>query len=210
MTRVAFLLALLFSPIWAFAQNTETEPKQEPQAEDGAPQENQAAPETDTTPPEAEDTAEAEPSMTLARLDEIVRALDPKAQTNGTAWQFQIAEVPILIITDPTADRMRAMARVKPASEVSPEQMLRMMQANFDTALDARYAIARGFLWSTFIHPLRPLEKDQLISGLGQVANLQQSFGTLYSGGAIHFGGGDSGELQRKLIDELLKKGEEI
>ncbi len=31
------------------------------------------------------------------------------------------------------------------------------MQANFDTALDARYAIAKGALWSTFIHPLSDL-----------------------------------------------------
>ena len=85
-----------------------------------------------------------------------------------------------------------------------------MMQANFDSALDARYAIARGTLWSVFIHPLEALQKNELISGLGQVVNLAQSYGTLYSGGALQYGGGDSGTLQRRLIDELLKKGEEI
>ncbi|MEM6577256.1 MAG: hypothetical protein AAF678_02075, partial [Pseudomonadota bacterium] len=99
---------------------------------------------------------------------------------------------------------------VRDTDDLSAEELTRMMQANFDTALDARYAIARDTVWATFIHPLRPLEKDQLISGLGQVVNLAQSYGTLYSGGAMSFGGGDSGALQRALIEELLKKGQEI
>ncbi|MEL7259304.1 MAG: hypothetical protein AAFN80_15945, partial [Pseudomonadota bacterium] len=86
----------------------------------------------------------------------------------------------------------------------------RMMQANFDSALDGRYAIANDMVWATYIHPLSALEKDQLISGLGQIINLSKSYGTLYSGGAMQFGGGDSGALQRELIDELLKKGQEI
>jgi len=40
--------------------------------------------------------------------------------------------------------------------------------------------------------------------------NIANTYGTLHSGGAAEFGGGDSGDLQRKLIDDLLKKGEEI
>jgi hypothetical protein len=32
----------------------------------------------------------------------------------------------------------------------------------------------------------------------------------LFSGGALSFGGGDSGEIQRQLIDELLKRGQDI
>jgi hypothetical protein len=105
---------------------------------------------------------------------------------------------------------MRAITPVRKQEDVPPEELTRLMQANFDSALDARYALAKGVLWSAFIHPLKPLEKDQLISGIGQVVNLAQSYGTLYSGGALLFGGGDSGALQRALIDDLLKKGEEI
>lgn len=160
--------------------------------------------------PYAEAEAEAEPPMTLERLDAIIRALDPEAQTNGTAWQLRVNEVTVLIVTDEAADRMRAITPVRRAEEITPEEMTRLMQANFDSALDARYAIAKEILWSAFIHPLKPLEKNQLISGIGQVVNLAQSYGTLYSGGALQYGGGDSGALQRALIDELLRKGEEI
>ena len=102
------------------------------------------------------------------------------------------------------------MVAIRSADELSKEELYRMMQANFDTALDARYAIANGTVWAAFIHPLSTLEKDQLISGLAQTINIAVTYGTSYTGGAIQFGGGDSDGLQRQLIEELLKKGEEI
>jgi hypothetical protein len=193
MPRPLILVAslLLLPPSLAAQQ---TAPKTVPETQQDAPAEA-------TTP---------EGPMTLDRLDAIVRALDPEAQSNGSMWQLTINEVQVLIVTDEAADRMRAITPIAKTDEVSPEDMQRILQANFDTALDARYAIAKDILWSAYIHPLKPLEKDQFISGLGQVVNLAQSYGTLYSGGALQYGGGDSGALQRALIDELMKKGEEI
>lgn len=203
MPRFLILLSLLVFPLSAFAQST----SQDPAPDTGAETAPDAAPNPDK---DADPETLAEEPMSLEKLDKIVRALDPNVQTNGRMWQLSINEVPVLIITDAVNDRMRALSPVAETKDVTPEDLTRMMQANFDTALDARYAIAKDQIWSTFIHPLRPLEKDQLISGLGQVVNLAQSYGTLYSGGALSFGGGDSGALQRKLIDELLKKGQEI
>ncbi len=151
-----------------------------------------------------------EPQMNLDRLSEIVTALDPDAQRAATNFQLTIQDVPVLIITDPIADRMRAMVPIRSAAGMSEADVMRVMQANFDTALDARYAIANGRLWGVFIHPLSPLEKDQLISGLGQTVNLALTYGTLFTGGAMTFQGGDSANIQRQLIDDLLNKGEKI
>ena len=164
------------------------------------------------TAPETGDHTDAgrEPAMTLDRLDAIIRALDPEAQGDGAVWQLTVDGVQVLVVTDERADRMRALTPVARSEDITDAQLTRMMQANFDTALDARYAIARDVLWSAYIHPLSPLQKDQLISGIGQVVNLAQSYGTLYSSGALQYGGGDSGALQRALIEELLKRGEEI
>ena len=155
-------------------------------------------------------TPEAEPPMTYERLGNIIFALDPEAQPLGPGFQMTVSDVPIFVVTDINADRMRAMVAIRSADELSKEELQRMMQANFDTALDARYAIANGTVWATFIHPLSPLKKDQLISGLAQTVNIAATYGTSFTGGAIQFGGGDSDELQRELIEELLKKGEEI
>lgn len=154
--------------------------------------------------------ARAEAPMTLERLTEIVRAIDPDAQVAGTRMQLTVEEVPVLIFTDPTHDRMRAIVPIRTADGLSPEELFRMMQANFDAALDARYSIANGRLWAAFIHPLSPLEKDEFLSGMGQAVNLALTYGSSYTGGALTFGGGDSNTLHRDLIDKLLKQGEKI
>lgn len=148
--------------------------------------------------------------MTPERMFQIVQAVDPEAEAAGTAIQLTIAEVPILIIYDPDANRMRAVTPIRSSEALSPEDLYRMMQANFDSALDARYSVAQDRLWAAFIHPLSALEKEQLLSGLGQVANLALTYGSTYNSGALTFGGGDSRELHRALIDKLLKKGEDI
>lgn len=153
---------------------------------------------------------ESEPPMTPPRMAEIVLALDPDAQIAQNGIEFTVDDVPVLIVMDVQADRMRAMVPIRAAGEMTPEEMTRVMQANFDTALDARYAIAGDRLWGVFIHPLSPLEKDQLISGIAQTVNIANTYGTLFTGGAAQFGAGDSGVLQRELLDNLLEKGQDI
>ena len=161
-------------------------------------------------PAAAVQAQEAEPHMTLERMGQIVFALDPDAEIAGAGFAFTIDDVPVLIVTDPGANRMRAMVPIRSAEGMTPEDMLRVMQANFDSALDARYAVAQGRLWGTFIHPFKELERDQLISGIAQTVNVAKTYGTLFSSGAGQFGAGDSGALQRDLIEELLERGQEI
>lgn len=148
--------------------------------------------------------------MTLERLAGIIQAIDADVVAQGPTLQFTIDGIPVMIVADAAADRMRAMVPIASAEGLSAEDLLRMMQANFDTALDARYAVANGRLWGVFIHPLSPLEKDQLISALVQTVNVARSYGQTYSGGAQVFGGGDSNGIYRKLFEELQKKGEAL
>ncbi len=153
---------------------------------------------------------EAEPHMTLPRMAEIVQALDPDARVAGSGFEFTIDDIPVLIVTDVRANRMRAMVPIRSTDGMTDAELLRVMQANFDSALDARYAIANDSLWGVFIHPFAELEKNQFISGVAQTVNVAKTYGTLYSGGAAQFGAGDSGDLQRALIEELLDRGQEI
>lgn len=150
----------------------------------------------------------AEPAMTLSRLSEIITAIDPDAQRNGPSIQFTLQDVPVMVIADPRADRMRAMVPIRAADDLSPDELMRLMQANFDSALDARYAVAQGRLWGVFIHPLSALGRDQFISGVVQTVNVALSYGQSYSGGASVFGGGDSNGLYQELIDRLQQNQE--
>ncbi len=93
----------------------------------------------------AQDAA-PEPAMDFARMVQIAGALDPEATVQGNAIQLTIDDVPVLIITDVSADRMRALVPIRSAAGIEPDEMRRLMQANFDSALDARYAVANGRL----------------------------------------------------------------
>ena len=112
----------------------------------------------------------------------------------------------VAVIVDQRANRMRILVPISSADGLSADELLRLLQANFDTALDARYAVANGRLWSTFIHPLAELQGEQLISGLAQTVTLAQTYGDTYTSGAIMFGGGDT----RGLMQELLDLGQEL
>ena len=158
-------------------------------------------------PMQAEDASK---NMTSGRVLDILLALDPDTRPAGSGLELTIEDVPVLVILDTRADRMRAMVPIRAIDGMSEEDLRRVMQANFDTALDARYAVANGRLWGVYIHPLSPLRRDQLISGLGQTVNLALTYGGLFTGGALSFGGGDSVPLQRELIDRLLEKGQDI
>lgn len=147
----------------------------------------------------------SEPPMTLERLGEIIQVLDEEAIFRGPTIEFTIADVPVIIVADPRANRMRAMVPIRAADGLDASELMRLMQANFDSALDARYAVAQGRLWGVFIHPLSPLETDQLISGLAQTVNVARSYGQTYSGGAQVFGGGDSNGIYEELLEELRK-----
>ena len=159
--------------------------------------------------PKVQPGPQFEGKMTLTRIDEIVRRLDENAkEARPGTWQLTINERPVIIVTDQLNNRLRIISPITKTEGMPEELLKRLMQANFDTALDARYAIAKGLLWSTYIHPLRALHDRQFISAIGQTVNLALSFGTTFSSGGMTFGGGDSGDIIRKqLIEKLLKKG---
>ena len=157
------------------------------------------------TPAFAQDAA-----MTPERLVDSILALDPDAAINANGIELTIEDIPVLVVMAPNADRMRAMVPIASVEDVTPEEMNRMMQANFDTALDARYAVAQGRVWGIFMHPLGALERAEFLSGLAQTVNLARTYGTLYSGGAQVFGGGDSNGIYDELFGDLLNRGQDI
>lgn len=191
--RVVLLAVALALAVASAARSQETAPAPDTAPGTGAPPE-----------------AAAEP-MDNERLGALIRRLDPQAEGQAGFWRFTVREREVLVITDERVDRMRIITPVIKAEELEPRYMYRLLQANFDSALDARYAVGRDVVWSVFIHPLRSLRDADFVSGVGQVINLAETFGSSYSSGALVFGGGDSGELRRReLIDRLLKKGLEM
>jgi len=128
--------------------------------------------------------------MTGERLRKIISGIAGQTVAGeGPMIQFRIDGVSMLCIYDETHDRMRVICRIAPYDQVTAEQRDAVLEANFHSALDARYAVSEGILYAAFIHPLSSLTEPDLLSGIAQTRQLGLTFGGEYSSGALHFGG---------------------
>lgn len=139
-----------------------------------------------TTPGEGKATPAP---MTQARMEEILREVAGKTEGQPGLIRFVVDGVPMACISDVPHDRMRLITPVLKTSDLTTEQMDHVLEANFHTALDARYAASHGVLYSVFVHPLSSLTEKDLRAAIQQVSTLAKTFGTSYSSGDLVFGG---------------------
>jgi hypothetical protein len=187
-----FLFAAALSLAAPIALAQETEPN------------DNSAPETESEPAPSSDEL-PETVIAATSLLEIIIAIDEDARLTGNGATFSIDDTPVTLVFDVTADRMRLFSQIAPSDGLSGSQLRRLMQANFDTALDARYAVAQGQLWSTFMHRMTSLSQEDFVSALAQTVTLVKTYGTTFSSGAMSFGGGDSNAEIQKLLDRILQ-----
>jgi hypothetical protein len=127
-------------------------------------------------------------SMQLDELEAVLRTEADEIHGNDGAWELVIEHVTMACLTDAGFDRMRVIAPIVEETDLTDEQLRAVLEANFHTALDARYATSDGVLYAAFIHPLSPLTEEQLRSALSQLVSLVETFGTTYTGGTLVFG----------------------
>jgi len=145
-------------------------------------------------------------NMTNEILGEIItKEADTIVGISGN-WQFVYNEIPMLCVTDASNNRMRIIAPITESSNLDEDLLLDSLTANFHSALDVKYAISKGVLWSAFVHPLKELTTEQVESALSQVYLATKTFGTTFSSTELLFGGGNLEEEEEKPKIEKLKK----
>lgn len=82
---------------------------------------------------------------------------------------------------------MRVMTPIVALDEMSQEQILSCLSANFDRALDARYCLNNETLWGAFIHPLGSLTAELFHSACFQVSEVAHNFGDSYTSSGLSF-----------------------
>ncbi len=148
--------------------------------------------------------------MNNAQLQILIQKLDKDFKGESGYWELTLEGVALKVITDERADRMRIIAPIVKTDDLNKDELYRLLQANFDSALDARYAIAQGIVWGTFLHPLSTLDSEDFILGMGQTVNIVSSYGGTYSSGLFVFRGGDSDTLQVELMERLRRLSDSI
>ncbi len=82
------------------------------------------APEQKTVPPGKQpDEAKREGTMTIQKMDEIIKLLDARAKSpRAGVWQFTVEKNTVIIVTDTQANRMRIMVPIRPAEGLTAEE----------------------------------------------------------------------------------------
>ncbi|HHM20878.1 MAG TPA: hypothetical protein ENJ20_02540 [Bacteroidetes bacterium] len=142
--------------------------------------------------------------MTNARMGAIIQKEATQIKGTTGAWQFMYGGHLLLVITDSLANRMRIFSPVIETKDLRPGQTERMLIANFDSALDAKYGIYEGLVVSIFTHPLKQLTEAQFVDAMRQVATLASTFGTTYQSTDLIFNGGQQKEEPK--INESPKR----
>ena len=130
----------------------------------------------------AQDTTFDDLKLIMAREATIIKE-------EGNMIHYKVDELQLFLIVDENANRMRLMSPVVEESKLTDDDLKLLMESNFDRALDAKYAISNGILWSVFAHPLKELYKDQMVDAFNQVRNLVYTYGTTYTSTTMVFGG---------------------
>ena len=92
----------------------------------------------------------ARQAMNNKRLDDLIRQITQDVVGQMGNWQFLIDKRDILVITDETHNRMRIMSPVTTQDRLNKDELARLLEANFSSALDAKYALRDQTLWSVF------------------------------------------------------------
>lgn len=127
----------------------------------------------------------------LHRVSEEVDKIPGNEDTPGR-WKIVFMHRELFVITDESANRMRIMTPIIEEENLDLAEMKVLLEANFSRALDAKYSLYQGLLWSSFTHPLQELTVEQLKDALKQVATLADRYGDTYSSTDLVFG--SSGE----------------
>ena len=126
--------------------------------------------------------------MDQANMERLVKSKASQAKGEKGVVEFEYNSVTMYLISDVNHDRMRIVAPVIEYEKLTKDQIDSVMNSNYHRALDARYAVSDGILFSVYIHPLSQLSDTQIDSAIEQVANLALSFGSQYTSGMLNFG----------------------
>jgi len=132
--------------------------------------------------------------MTTSAIGKLLDSYLTELEGESGFWRGMREDVQIFVLSDESHDRMRIMAPVGELKSLEARVLQMLLEANYDRALDAKYAMRGKELWSVSVHPLATLAPDDFASFLDQVVRLVKNTGSTYASSDLVFGGGQPGD----------------
>ena len=125
--------------------------------------------------------------MTTSAISKLIESYLTELEGRPGFWRGLREQVPVYVFCDDKNDRMRLMAPVGELRELDPSVLQVLLQANYDRALDAKYALRGLEVWAVSVHPLATLAPDDFGSFIEQVVKLVKNTGTTYASSDLVF-----------------------
>lgn len=126
-------------------------------------------------------------AMTPRLLQQLIDEHCQLECVEGNVIEFTWEDIDLILVHDVIADRLRLMTPIATLEDLDNGQIEQAMKANFQSALDTRYAISDDMIWSVFLHPLSSLTEELFLSAVKQVATAKLTFGCDFSSGEYDF-----------------------
>jgi hypothetical protein len=125
--------------------------------------------------------------MTTAGIGRILDSYLQGVEGRDGFWRGTRDDITVYVFADDSHDRMRLMAPVGELREAEPRVLQLLLNANYDRALDAHYAMRGLELWTVSVHPLATLAADDFANYINQVVALVKNTGTTYASSDLVF-----------------------
>ena len=135
--------------------------------------------------------------MTTSAIGKLLDSYLTELEGENGFWRGVREDVQIFVLSDDSHDRMRIMAPIGELKELETDVLKMLLEANYDRALDAKYALRGREVWSVSVHPLATLAPDDFASFLDQVVRLVKNTGSSYASSDLVFGAGQPGDADR-------------
>lgn len=134
--------------------------------------------------------------MTTSAIGRLLDSYLTDLEGQDGFWRGMREDVQLFVVSDESHDRMRIMAPVGELKDLEAGVLQQLLEANYDRALDAKYAMRGKEIWSVSVHPLATLAPDDFASFLDQVVRLVNNTGSTYASSDLVFGAGGSGATE--------------
>lgn len=139
--------------------------------------------------------------MDVSVLQGILTSLGCVLKEKPGGWDADLEDEGVMFScrVDAYANRMRFMVPIVNLARAerqnlppAAELMERCLKANFHSALDAKYAVQGGVLFSLFMHPLTTLTPEFVKDAFWQTVNLAKNTGDTFASAHLVYRGADA------------------
>ena len=131
--------------------------------------------------------------MTTSAIGKLLDSYLTELEGEDGFWRGLREDVQVFVLSDESHDRMRIMAPIGELKDLEAKVLQQLLEANYDRALDAKYALRGREVWSVSVHPLATLAPDDFASIIDQVVRLVKNTGSTYASSDLVFGAGRDG-----------------